>query len=128
MRRRDCRGMTLVEVLLAAFILGVGLMVLVTASSRCIAVLRRASLFQAARWALDRGEADNPLVRTNDVMTLAVKAESVAEGLTYSREIEEDENEDGLYVVRARVTWSRDGREFNEEVVRYMLEDPNDRK
>jgi len=121
-------GMTLIEVILAAFILGTGIMVLVTASVRCTAVMKKAALFQAARWALDRGEADHPLVRTNDVKTLAVDPVEYEGGFTYERIIDDDEDEDGLFVVKSRVFWMKDGREYAEEIVRYVLQEESKKR
>jgi len=127
-KTRSDGGMTLVEVLLAAFILGVGMMVLVTASSRCVAVMRKAAVFQAARWTLDRGEADHPLIRTNDIKMLEVDATEYPGGMFYERIVEDDEDEDGLFVIRSRVSWSSHERILFEEAVRYMLEDPSAKK
>jgi len=121
------RGMTLIEVIMAAFILGTGLLILVTASSRCTAVMKKAAIFQSARWALDRGEADHPLVRTNDVKSLAVSPVEYSGGFTYERIIGDDEGEDGLFVVTSRVSWVKDGRYYSEEIVRYVLQDEKDR-
>ncbi len=116
--------MTLIEVMLASFLLGVGLLVLVTGAGRCAAVMRKAALFQEARWVMDQGEVDHPLIRTNDVSVLEVSETEYPNGFTYQRVVEDDEDEDGLFVVRSRVSWSRQGRGSFEEVVRYVYVEP----
>lgn len=125
----DRRGMTLVEVLLAAAILGVGLTVLLTAASRCIAVMRAAKQYQNAQWALNLGELEHPLIMPKDTGDKDAKPEwdvspePYGEGLIYEREVEEpaEDAEDGLYTVRSRVTWSAGGRSGKEEVVRLVF-------
>jgi prepilin-type N-terminal cleavage/methylation domain-containing protein len=126
MRRATRRaGMTLVEVLLAVAILATALTALLTAASRCMATLRRASFYQKAHWALGMGELAHPPVVSNDVRELEVEGEDY-EGFRFSRRVEEDEDEDDLYVVRTRVTWSLEAREGYEEVVRYVFfKDPD---
>ena len=116
-------GMTLVEVLLAAALLGVGLSVLLTAASRSLAVMKIARNYQKAQWTFNMGELDYPLVAiTNEVKELAVSSERYENGFVYEREVEDEAGgeEDDLHVVRARVTWSSRNREATEEVVRYV--------
>ena len=114
-------GMTLVEVMLAVAILGVGFAVLLTAASRCLAAVKMARGYQEAEWTFSMGEAENPLFVTNDVESLIVAPTTYDNGFTFSRDIEDDEDEDGLYVVRARVTWSERGRKSFDEVVSYIF-------
>jgi hypothetical protein len=118
--------MTLVEVLLAISILGAGLVVMLTAGSRCLAVMRIARNYQSAQWTLGMGEIDYPLEIEEDIEELVVDPEEYPNGFTFSREVDEDEDEDGLYVVRTRVTWSDRGRHGVEEVVRYVLFEAED--
>jgi len=120
--RKAADGFTLVEVLLAVVILSVGLTALLTGAARCIAVMKTAKSYQDAIWTLNKGEAEHPLtVVTNDIKSLEVSNEEYPNGFSYSREVEDDEDEDGLYVVRARATWSEKGRESKEEVVSYVM-------
>ena len=119
-------GLTLIEVMLAVSILSVAFTVLLTAASRCLAAIRKAKYYQDAQWTLSMGEADHPMLETNDVDSLNVSSETYDNGLTYSREVEDDEDEDGLYVVRARVSWTDKGREAYEEVVSYVYQPEED--
>ena len=115
-------GMTLVEVLLATVILGSGLLVLMTAIGRCLRVYRVAGELQQVQWVIGKGEMKYPLYdATEPVEDLTVSEDSeLVEGYTFSREVEDDEDEDGLYVVRTRVTWGSGGEGQNEEIVRYI--------
>lgn len=115
------RGMTLIEVLLASVILGTGLAALLTATSRCLIVMRRSQEYQQAQWALTQGELEFPILYAEDIMDQDVSGEDY-DGYTFSREIEDDEDEDGLYLVRSKVTWESAGREKIEEVVEYVYQ------
>ena len=119
-RRRS--GLTLIEVLVAVAIVGTGFVVLLTGAARCLAVMKLARHYQTAQWVLGRGEAEFPLTATDDVEELEVSGEEYENGFTFSREIEEDEDEDELFVVRTRVTWTDSGHERYEETVRYILQ------
>ena len=115
------RGMTLIEVLLASVILGTGLTALLTAASRCLVVMRRSQEYQQAQWAMTRGELEFPIIYAEDIMDQGVSGEDY-DGYTFSREVEDDEDEDGLYLVRSRVTWESAGREKVEEVAEYVYQ------
>jgi prepilin-type N-terminal cleavage/methylation domain-containing protein len=116
------KGMTLVEVLLAVAILGVGLVALLTAATRCLAILKAARGYQDAQWALGVGEVKHPFIPpTNDVKEIEVDEEELPGGLRFSRQVEDDEDEDGLYVVRTKVQWGADAYLATEEVVSYIF-------
>ncbi len=114
-------GMTLVEVALAVTILAVGLTVLLTGASRCLAVMKASHRYQNAMWAMEKGMVEHPLFVTNDVKSLEVDGEEYGE-YTFWRRVEDDEDEDGLYVTRTGVTWRDGDREMIEEVIQYVLE------
>jgi prepilin-type N-terminal cleavage/methylation domain-containing protein len=120
--RRGRRGLTLVEVVLAVAILGIGMAVLLTAASRCLAVMRVARNYQEAQWVLGQALADYPLDPTNDVEELVIDEVEIVEGFRFSRDVDEDEDEDGLYVVRSRVTWADRGRQNTEEVLQLVYQ------
>ena len=116
-QRSMASGMTLIEVMLAVAILGFSFTVLLTAASRCIAAIKQSQIYQEAQWTLAMAEAEFPLLKTNDIENLNVGPETYDNGLTYVREVEEDEDEDGLHVVRVKVSWSSHGTERFEEAV-----------
>ena len=115
------RGFTLVEVLLATAILCVSLVALLTGASRCMAVMKAAKNYQTAQWVLGQGEVDSPITSTNDVKTLEYEHE-YDNGFKYERTVEDDDDEDGLYLIRIVVTWTDRDDGPREEVVRYVLE------
>jgi prepilin-type N-terminal cleavage/methylation domain-containing protein len=121
--RNSCRsGFTLIEVLVATLLLAVGMTSMLVAASRCLQVMKRASLYQETQWTLNRGELDFPMLPTEEVEDWDVSGETYENGLMFSRTVEpsSEEEEDGLFVVTSRVTWSTRGRELYEEVVRYV--------
>lgn len=114
--------MTLIEVLLATTIMAISLTALLGASSRCIAVMRAARYYQSAQWALSLGELEHPTLPVKEVEEWEVRGKRYGD-LTYEREVEprDEAEEDGLFVLQSRVTWSDRGRELSEEVVRYVF-------
>lgn len=122
-------GLTLIEVLLAIAILGAAMTVLLTGAARCLAVSKVARQYQRAQWALKMGELEHPLIVTNKIEELEVSGETYDHDFTFSREIEEEaeDDDDGLFVVRTRVVWSDKGADMKEEVVQYVYS-PDDKK
>ncbi len=127
-RCSNSRGLTLIEVLLAVAILGVGAGVLMLATARCLAVISQSRHYSAAQRLILQVGAENPLTRAD----LEVKSESGKfsddPDYTWEREIIEPENENqkGLYTVRTRVRWSDRGRESFEEVVTWHYIQPEE--
>ncbi len=118
-RRRH--GMTLVEVLLAMAILTLGLFSLTSAASRCLAVMRTASQYHAARAILDQGSLEYPLVRyAREVFNMDVSPTTYPGGYVFERESEELEDEEKLYIVRTQVSWARRGGETTITVYDYL--------
>lgn len=114
-------GFSLIEVVIAAAILGVSLMVLLTAASRCLLVLSIATHYQAAQLTRSAAEVEYPLNVTNELEELNVSQMTTDNGLTFERFVEEDdEDEDDLYVVTTRVGWSARGNERFDDVVQYV--------
>lgn len=114
------RGLTLIEVVLAVAILSVGLSFLLAAASKCIAVMKVSGKYQRAQWVRGRGELEFPLAEAEELEDIEVEPYDYEDGLTFSRTVDEDDDEDGLFVVKTRVSWSEHGRESFEEVVRYV--------
>ncbi len=113
------KGLTLIEVLLAVVILGIGSGVLMLATARCLSVVAKARRYAAAQRLIRRVGAEHPL-------TQATLEEGIESGgfrdepdYRWEREIMEsdDENRAGLYTVRTRVSWSDRSRESFEESI-----------
>ncbi len=119
-RRASRAGLTLIEVMLALVILGLGMVALVTAAGRCISVARQAKNYDAARELLARVEVEKPMI-------LEERAEDIAgsgtfdppyEGFSWERTVEQEGyEEDGLWRVVTEVRWTEDQRGKKERVV-----------
>lgn len=120
MNFRNRSGLTLIEVVLAVAILSVGFTMLLTAAGRCLAVMKAAHTYQKAQWVLGLGQAEHPILDVEKIEDLEVDAEEYEGGFIFSRTVGEDEDEDGLYVLRTRVTWRAREQDYIEEVVRYV--------
>ena len=124
--RGNRAGMTLIEVLLAAALLGLGLTTLLGGLSSCLAVLRASREYQSAQWALSLGELTHPVTEVAEVEELVVDGDSsLVDGFTFSRtvdpkEVEDEQTDDGLYVVRTRIAWGAGGEGESEELVSYV--------
>ena len=129
------QGFSLIEVLVATAILAVGLISIFTALSPSIGMYSTARRLQELQWIAALGELRHPLAgyeNLDDIVVeedgeLAEKDETLGEGCVFSRsidekEIEEDEDDDGIYVIRTTIQWGRSGEK--EEFVR-LLWDPN---
>ena len=97
--------MTLVEVLMAVFILGIVVTGLLQAMANCASSFAIARRTQELQSVMDLAEIVHPVLFKDDPENdLAVSDDSsVADGYTFSRECEEDEDEDGLYLVTSTV-------------------------
>lgn len=119
------RGLTLVEVLLALAILGIGLFVLITAASRCLSVARQAKQYEIARRLMARVNLEEPL-QLKEEITEDTESGTFGydyPGYTWNRKIEqalEDDDESGLFKVTTWVSWT-DARGVGfEKVVSYL--------
>ena len=140
-KMHHARGMTLVEVLIAIMILGVVLTAVMMELTQSMGLMRASKEYLDAQWVLGLGELKNPIRETDDVKEkVPVAAESLDDLLNedmkkrrymYEREVEEKEEspdieDDGLYVVRSRVSWGgvryRGYKGSSEEIVRLVLE------
>ena len=118
---RQRTGLTLVEVLLAMIIIGTGGLVLMTAASRCLAVVRVARNYHSARHVFDLGELEYPIAQTNDrIFNLDLEPVEYPNGYTFSRVSEEREDLKGMNIVRTRVAWAERGQQSFEETVTYL--------
>jgi len=124
---KQAGGLTLIEVLLAVSILSIGLVVMLTAISRCLAVLKISEQYHKAMWAMSAGETEFPLLRKPDIKPedYAVDAQDY-DGVTYMREVvdpdaESDGNEQRLLVVVTRISWTGRGREQTDVIPQYLF-------
>ena len=119
--RESRSGMTLVEVILATVILGVCILGLMTGLSACLEVFRASSYIHEAENVFNMGESLHPsIVETDPVSDLEVSPDEVIKGWTYERTVEEDEEEDGLYIVRTIVKKGRGGSGMQQEYTRLI--------
>jgi Tfp pilus assembly protein PilV len=127
LRRAGSRraGMTLVEVLLATMILGLSFVALLTALSRCLAVIRVAKRFQEAHYILGDAAVEFPLLRSrvtevDDPAEWEVSGEDYDGGFVYNRLIDDPDvdGDDDFRLVRITesVTWSAMGQTKSEVV------------
>ena len=116
------RGLTLIEVILAVAILGVCMTVLLASVSRCLAAIGSVRDYQTAQAALGLGEVEHPLLIEEDIDELVVDDVEYFEKYVFSREVDEKDpdEEDGLYVLRTKIAWTKRGRKPFHEVVRYV--------
>jgi len=104
--------MSLIEVLLALAILGVGLAVLIQAVSRCLAVVHKTRNYETARYLLQRVEVEHPLGLTQQI---AVGVEDGSfdppnDQFTWHREVTPiGLANEPLFQVSTRIAWSNDG-------------------
>jgi len=124
------RGFTLVEVLLASLILGIGLTVLLASLSTCLRTMRLARDYDQVQWVLGLGELayPEPLATSTDVKKdYTVDPDNdLCDGFTFERVVDEKSpaelEKDKLFVVRTRVLWGEGSEEDRpcEELVRYV--------
>ncbi len=118
-------GMTLIEVMLAMIILSTALVALLSAASQCLAVARKAKLYDTARMLMGRVELENPLLlkeKIEEEEEEPTAFEDGSEGFTWSRKVEKvgsDEEHEGLFKVTTRIQWSERGVDTYEEVATY---------
>ena len=122
--------MTLVEVLLAAMLLGLGMMTIFTSLSRCLRLIQASRDIQKMQLAFDRGNLAHPMAdiqSEEDIEKLIVEADDDLgeglEGYVFSRTFDEkakseDDNEVDyhLFTVRTTVSWG-EGDDAREEIV-----------
>ncbi len=123
MRNSDRLGLTLLEVMLALVIIGLGVAALSTATSRCLALVTASKNYHQARYALELAELRFPLVELDDEMLNQEVGETeILPGFTFTRTAETPEayEETGLSVIRSRVSWTGYGSNTFEETVRYL--------
>lgn len=121
--QRARAGLTLIEVMLAVAILGIGIAGMIMAGARCIGVARQAKNYQQAREALAQVEVEEPLALVekmddaNDSGTLTAPFEK----FRWERVVEPiGLEEDYLYQVTTTISWTEEGWKGSEAVVTYV--------
>lgn len=125
-RRR--RGLTLIEVMLAVVILGIGSGVLLMATARCLAIISKSQRYSTAQRLIGQVGAEHPLTRAEIKEGKESGQFDDEANYRWEREITapEDENRKGLYTVRTRVSWSDRGRDSFEEVITWHYIQPEE--
>lgn len=115
-------GMTLVEMILATAILAVCVLGLMHGFTAGFEIFRASAFIHEAANVLSRGEAVHPLyIATDPEEDLVVSSDSdIMDGWVFERSVDEDEDEDGLYVVRTKVYKGRGGPGMEQEYVRLI--------
>jgi prepilin-type N-terminal cleavage/methylation domain-containing protein len=137
--RSKCSGFTLIEILIATMILSTGIMVLLTGVGNCAHMMTLAKQFQETQYIFSLVDLKYPIEATpdveNDLPVDAVSAvelienpsqqmQEVLERYTFERTVDERELEtnqvdDGLFIVRSVVAWGP-GEDEREELLRYV--------
>ncbi len=122
-----CAGLSLIEVMLAVVILGIGSGVLMLATARCLAVVTKARHYSTSQRLILQVGAENPLTRKE--IETGIESGDFEDGYSWEREITEPEDEyrEGLYTVRTRISWSARGKEQFEETVTWHYVEPEEK-
>jgi len=133
------KGFTLVEILIATMILSIGIMVLLTGVGNCAKMMLLSKQFQEVQYIFTLVDLKYPIEATDNVEedvkvdsvsatelveTASPQMREVLERYTFERTVDEKELEtnqvdDGLFIVRSIVTWGPDDDD-REELLRYV--------
>jgi prepilin-type N-terminal cleavage/methylation domain-containing protein len=142
--RKSRAGFTLVEILIATMILATGIMVLLTGVGNCAKMMTLAKQFQETQYIFSLVDLKFPIEATTNVEEdIPVESMScvdlleepspqmleILERYTFERTVDERELEmnqvdDGLFIVRSVVSWGTD-EEDREELIRYVRQSKN---
>ncbi|OVE76176.1 hypothetical protein BVX97_01945 [bacterium E08(2017)] len=129
------KGLTLIEVILAAAILSISLAGMLVCLSRCLTVMRASKMYHEAVKVLGMGDVKYPMRLDKEIEEIEVSDDTdIVEGFTYSRYIDYencpfDPEEDYIYMMRTRVSWMHRDHEKYHEVVQYIYhEESGDKK
>lgn len=108
---------------MAVVILGSGLVMIIAAASRCIAVVRKVRSLETTRELFGRVELEKPIWLEEDIEDAAGQGSFSGEYGQYRwrREVKAvGEEADGLWLVTTTISWSERGKENAETVVTYV--------
>jgi len=125
-------GMTLIEVLLAITLLGIGLSSMVVGSTRCLAVARQARNYEMARRLIPQVEIESPLDPDDEGLKESEDSGDFgldAPGFKWERAVRQiGEEEDGLFEIVTKVTWSDDSRASHETLTTWQYDPSTEKK
>ncbi|MBP5511745.1 MAG: prepilin-type N-terminal cleavage/methylation domain-containing protein [Kiritimatiellae bacterium] len=146
-RRRS--GFTLIEILIATTILAGGLIALMGGLGNCAQMMMLSKQYQDAQFVFSLGERRYPIPEQENItepeederlnidpvtaddmiddleLDISDKIRNLYRGYTFERHVDEkeldtDEEDDGLYLLRTRITWGKGSDEEQEELVRLI--------
>jgi prepilin-type N-terminal cleavage/methylation domain-containing protein len=137
--RNTRTGFTLIEILIATMILSTGIMVLLTGVGNCAKMMTLSKQFQETQYIFSLVDLKYPIEATpdveNDIPVESISAvelleepsqqmQEILERYTFERTVDERELEtnqvdDGLFIVRSVVSWGP-GEDEREELLRYV--------
>ena len=120
-KKGACRGLTLVEVLLALVILSIGVSSMMIAMGQALSVVRTARNREIAQNLLRRIDLDFPIEKIDYEERIESGEFDDPEGYYWTREILiiDEEERPGLFLTRTRVEWIERGRDAFEEMQLY---------
>ena len=132
-RKKQQLGLTLIEVLMALAIMGIGVTGLVASASRCLAIVRKAKNYENARrllgeveiklqeHLLEMEEAGDELVEESESWSLNPPYSAYTGTWSLTLVGEEDSETAGLFELRMRIAWADHGKESYEEITSYLF-------
>jgi len=126
--RKNCSGLTLIEVLMALAIMGIGVSALVAASSRCLAIVRQSKNYENARRLIGEAEFKMQEYLLKEKGDVAEKRESWTfkapfDGYTGAWELKKSsadiEEYEGLWEYTLTVEWAEKASRGREQVGGY---------
>ena len=120
-KKGACRGLTLVEVLLALVILSIGVSSMMIAMGQALSVVRTARNREIAQNLLRRIDLDFPIEKIDYEERIESGEFDDPAGYYWTREILiiDEEERPGLFLTRTRVEWIERGRDAFEEMQLY---------
>jgi hypothetical protein len=115
--------MTLLEVVLALAIIGFGVAVLSTATSRCLALVTLSKTYHQARYALELADLRFPIVEVEgELENREVLPTEILPGFEFTRtaDVPSDYEDTGLFLLRNRISWEGTGSNNYEETFRFL--------
>lgn len=117
-------GLTLLEVMIAVFIVSLTFTYLMTASTRALKTVRMAKEFEIARNLLERLKKEEPLQLDEvdgDDRDGGRFDDKEYRDYRWERELTQvGEESDQFYLVKTRIIWESDDRKKQEQVVEYL--------